>query len=200
MSTPETSTAAPAWTPPAIPRRTWLAFAVLILGVAMSLLDTTIVNVALPVIRESIDADEATLSWIISGYALAYGLALIPAGRIGDRVGHKWVFVVGLVVFTGASAWAGLAQDPGSLVVARVVQGQGGEGLVEVVGQELEHDLVGPDHGRGAVVAELRVLHAADRLVEAGGGGQILHRQVHEDHFRHVGLLVRAFADPSAAP
>jgi EmrB/QacA subfamily drug resistance transporter len=110
----------------AIPRRTWLAFAVLILGVAMALLDTTIVNVALPVIRDSLKADEATLSWIISGYALAYGLALIPAGRIGDRIGHKWVFVVGLVIFTGASVWAGLAQDSTSLVIARVVQGLGG--------------------------------------------------------------------------
>ena len=86
--------------PDRVPRRTWLAFAVLILGVAMALLDTTIVNVALPVIRESLDADEATLSWIISGYALAYGLALIPAGRIGDRIGHKPVFIVGLIIFT----------------------------------------------------------------------------------------------------
>ena len=100
-----------------------MAFAVLILGVAMALLDTTIVNVALPTIRTSLSADEATLSWIISGYALAYGLALIPAGRIGDRVGHKWVFIVGLAGFTLASLAAGLAQDTATLIVARVVQG-----------------------------------------------------------------------------
>jgi EmrB/QacA subfamily drug resistance transporter len=111
---------------PAVTRRTWLALAVLILGVAMALLDTTIVNVALPSIRDSLDADEATLSWIISGYALAYGLALIPAGRIGDRVGHKWVFVVGLAGFTLASLWAGLAQGSVELVIARVVQGFAG--------------------------------------------------------------------------
>jgi EmrB/QacA subfamily drug resistance transporter len=111
---------------PVIPRATWLAFAVLILGTSMALLDTTIVNVALPTIRDGVDADEATLSWIISGYALAYGLALIPAGRVGDRIGHKWVFIAGLVVFTGASLWAGLAQDSTSLVIARVVQGLGG--------------------------------------------------------------------------
>ena len=108
---------------PAVTRRTWGAFAVLILGVAMALLDTTIVNVALPTIRTSLSADEATLSWIISGYALAYGLALIPAGRIGDRIGHKWVFIVGLVGFTLASLMAGLAQDTATLIVARVVQG-----------------------------------------------------------------------------
>ncbi|WP_372461905.1 hypothetical protein [Antribacter soli] len=69
-----TDTAAP-------PRRSWLALAVLLLGVSMALLDTTIVNVALPTIRTSLDASEATLSWIVSGYALAYGLALEEARR-----------------------------------------------------------------------------------------------------------------------
>jgi EmrB/QacA subfamily drug resistance transporter len=110
-------------TAPVVTRRTWAAFAVLILGIAMALLDTTIVNVALPTIRTSLKADEATLSWIISGYALAYGLALIPAGRIGDRVGHKWVFLVGIVGFTLASFWAGVSNDTTNLIIARVVQG-----------------------------------------------------------------------------
>jgi len=106
-----------------VPRTTWAALAVLILGISMALLDTTIVNVALPTIRTSLKADEASLSWIISGYALAYGLALIPAGRIGDRIGHKWVFIVGLSGFTLASLAAGLSQDTTTLIVARVVQG-----------------------------------------------------------------------------
>jgi EmrB/QacA subfamily drug resistance transporter len=106
-----------------VSRRTWAAFAVLILGIAMALLDTTIVNVALPTIKTSLNADEATLSWIISGYALAYGLALIPAGRIGDRIGHKWVFIVGIAGFTISSFAAGIAHDSATLVVARVVQG-----------------------------------------------------------------------------
>ncbi len=108
---------------PVVTRRTWAAFAVLILGISMALLDTTIVNVALPTIKTSLNADEATLSWIISGYALAYGLALIPAGRIGDRLGHKWVFIVGLAGFTLASLAAGLSNDTATLIVARVVQG-----------------------------------------------------------------------------
>jgi EmrB/QacA subfamily drug resistance transporter len=106
--------------------RTWLAFAVVLLGTAMALLDTTIVNVALPVIRTSIKADESTLSWIVSGYALAYGLALIPAGRIGDRFGHKWVFAVGIALFTIASFAAGVSQNSGELITARVVQGLAG--------------------------------------------------------------------------
>lgn len=110
----------------ASPRRAWLALSVLLAGMFMSLLDTTIVNVALPTIRTSLDASEATLSWIISGYALAFGLALIPAGRIGDRFGHKWVFVAGLAIFTAASVACGLAADSTQLVIARVVQGLGG--------------------------------------------------------------------------
>lgn len=108
------------------PRRAWLALSVLLAGMFMSLLDTTIVNVALPTIRTSLDASEATLSWIISGYALAFGLALIPAGRIGDRFGHKWVFIGGLALFTLASVACGLAVDSTQLVVARVIQGLGG--------------------------------------------------------------------------
>ncbi|MGX5681371.1 MFS transporter [Schumannella luteola] len=108
------------------PRRAWLALVVLLAGMFMALLDTTIVNVALPTIRTSLDASEATLSWIISGYALAFGLVLIPAGRIGDRFGHKWVFFTGLAIFTAASVWCGLAQDSTHLIIARVVQGLGG--------------------------------------------------------------------------
>lgn len=108
------------------PRRVRWALAVLLVGTFMSLLDTTIVNVALPTIRASIGAGEATLSWIISGYALAFGLALIPAGRLGDRYGHAWVFMAGLLVFTGASLWCGLAGTATQLVVARCVQGLGG--------------------------------------------------------------------------
>ncbi len=123
MTTPTTPTA-PAVT--VTPRQAWLALAVLLAGMFMSLLDTTIVNVALPTIQESLDASESTLAWIISGYALAFGLVLIPAGRVGDRFGHKWVFFTGLAIFTAASLWAGLAQDETTLIVARVVQGLGG--------------------------------------------------------------------------
>jgi len=107
-------------------RRAWAALAVLLAGMFMSLLDTTIVNVALPSIEGSLDANEATLSWIISGYALAFGLVLIPAGRFGDRFGHKWVFFTGLAIFTLASLACGLAEDSVQLIVARVVQGIGG--------------------------------------------------------------------------
>lgn len=118
----------PSWSPPegVSGKRSWASLCVLMLGLFMSLLDTTIVNVALPTIRDSINANEATLAWIISGYALAFGLVLIPAGRIGDRYGHKWVFFTGLAIFTLASLAAGLAQNSTELIVARVIQGAGG--------------------------------------------------------------------------
>lgn len=122
-----------AFQPPTVPRSAWNALVVLMAGMFMALLDTTIVNVALPTIQVSLEASEATLSWIISGYALAFGIALIPAGRIGDRVGHKWVFFTGLLLFTVASLFCGLAQDSLQLVVARVVQGLAGGIFVPAV-------------------------------------------------------------------
>jgi MFS family permease len=100
-------------------RRNWLALTVLLVGAFMALLDTTIVNVAIPPIRTSLSASNATLSWIVSGYALAFGLALIPAGRVGDRLGHKWVFIAGLALFTVASLACGLAGDDTQLIAAR---------------------------------------------------------------------------------
>ncbi len=107
-------------------RNRWLALAVLLTGAFMALLDTTIVNVAIPTIRTSLAASNATLSWIVSGYALAFGLALIPAGRVGDRLGHKWVFIAGLGLFTMASLACGLAHDDAQLIAARAVQGLAG--------------------------------------------------------------------------
>ena len=112
--------------PVVVQRNSWPALAVLMTGAFMALLDTTIVNVALPTIRTSIGASNATLSWIVSGYALAFGLALIPAGRVGDRYGHKWVFVMGLALFTVASLACGLAHGDGDLIAGRAIQGFGG--------------------------------------------------------------------------
>jgi EmrB/QacA subfamily drug resistance transporter len=120
------STTIPSRSGAATPGYAWRALGVLLIGMFMSLLDATIVNVALPTIRTSLNASEATLSWIISGYALAFGLALIPAGRLGDRFGHKWVFITGLSLFTVASLACGLAQSDTQLIVARVVQGLAG--------------------------------------------------------------------------
>jgi len=125
----ETTGQATAWSPPKPSPHAWRALVVLLIAMFMSLLDTTIVNVALQTIRENVNgagnpaASEDVLSWIISGYALAFGIALIPAGRLGDRFGHKWIFIVGLAAFTAASVACGLAQSDVQLIVFRVIQG-----------------------------------------------------------------------------
>ena len=135
-----------------VSRRTWLSLSVLLLGIAMALLDTTIVNVALPTIRTSLHASESTLSWIISGYALAFGLALIPAGRIGDRFGHTWMFIIGLTGFTLASLWCGLASGPTELIIARVVQGLAGGAFFPAVTALIQLMFPGPVRGRAFAV------------------------------------------------
>lgn len=107
------------------PRR-WKALAVCLVTGFMSLLDVSIVNVALPSIREGVGASEADLQWVVSGYALAFGLVLIPAGRLGDARGRRMVFVAGVALFTLSSLAAGLAPTPEVLVGARLLQGIGG--------------------------------------------------------------------------
>ena len=134
-----------------IPRHAWQALVVLLAGMFMALLDTTIVNVALPTIRTSLNASEATLSWIISGYALAFGLALIPSGRLGDRIGHKWVFFTGLALFTLASLACGLAQNDLQMIIARVVQGLAGGMFVPAVTAVIQ--LLFPPMARGKAFA-----------------------------------------------
>jgi len=106
--------------------RRWLALAVVCLGVVMVVLDATIVNVALPSIRADLGFTEATLVWVFNAYLLTCGGFLLLGGRLGDLYGHRRVFMVGIVLFTGASAACGFANAQVTLVVARAVQGIGG--------------------------------------------------------------------------
>jgi EmrB/QacA subfamily drug resistance transporter len=104
------------------PRR-WMALAVLIAAGFMDLLDTTIVNVAIPSIRNSLQASYAEIQWIVAGYLLALAVGLITGGRLGDIAGRKRVFIVGVVAFGLTSLASGLAPTGGVLVVTRVLQG-----------------------------------------------------------------------------
>ena len=104
----------------------WRAFSVCLVVGFMSLLDVSIVNVALPSIQKGLQATPSDLQWVVSGYALTFGLVLVPAGRLGDVRGRRTMFLVGLVVFVAASAACGFATGPLFLVVARLVQGVGG--------------------------------------------------------------------------
>jgi EmrB/QacA subfamily drug resistance transporter len=107
-------------------RRRWAALAVVCLGQLMVVLDATIVNVALPHMQSDLHFSQANLTWVLDAYMIAFGSFLLLAGRIGDLVGRKRVFLAGLVLFVAASAACGLAQDQATLIAARFAQGLGG--------------------------------------------------------------------------
>lgn len=107
-------------------RKRWWALMVLCLGVLMIVLDTTIVNVALPSIRADLGFTETSLVWVVNAYMLTFGGFLLLGGRLGDLYGHRRLFLLGLTVFTLASLACGLAHTRELLVAARAVQGLGG--------------------------------------------------------------------------
>jgi EmrB/QacA subfamily drug resistance transporter len=104
----------------------WLVLLILCLGFFMIMLDTTIVNVALPAMLGGLHASLDQIVWVINAYLLAYSALLIPAGRLGDIFGQRNLFMAGLVIFTLASVACGISQNPGEIIAARVVQGAGG--------------------------------------------------------------------------
>ena len=104
----------------------WLVLATLCLGFFMILLDTTIVNVAIPSLSEGLGASLSEILWILNAYILVYAVLLITAGRLGDLYGPKLLFLSGLVIFTAASVACGFAQSPTQLIIFRIIQGLGG--------------------------------------------------------------------------
>src|SRR5215217_1277373 len=107
-------------------RRRWLALYVLCLGSLMIVLDTTIVNVALPSIRADLEFSQTSLAWVVNAYLLTFGGFLLLGGRLGDLYGHRRLFLSGIGLFTLASLACGLAGSQEVLVAARAVQGLGG--------------------------------------------------------------------------
>jgi EmrB/QacA subfamily drug resistance transporter len=107
-------------------RRKWMALVVLCVGMLMIILDSTIVNVALPSIQGDLGFSQSNLAWVVNAYLIPFGGLLLLAGRVGDLIGRKTVFMVGLGVFTVASLLCGIAQSQEVLIGARFVQGVGG--------------------------------------------------------------------------
>jgi EmrB/QacA subfamily drug resistance transporter len=107
-------------------RTRWTALVVLCVGMLMIILDSTVVNVALPSIQRELHFSEADLAWVINAYLITFGGLLLLAGRLGDLVGRKNVFMVGLALFTAASAACGFSDSQVLLIVARFIQGIGG--------------------------------------------------------------------------
>ena len=107
-------------------RRRWLALILLCFGVLMIVLDTTIVNVALPSIRADLRFTETSLVWVVNAYMLTFGGFLLLGGRLGDLFGHRRLFLLGIALFTLASTACGLADSQALLIAARAVQGVAG--------------------------------------------------------------------------
>lgn len=160
------------------PRR-WKALAVCLVVGFMTLLDVSIVNVALPSIASSIGAGDAALQWIVSGYALTFGLVLVPAGRFGDARGRRSAFLLGLVLFVLASVACGLAPSPGWLVAARLLQGVAGGLLTPQVSGLIQQLFRGAERARafGALGASIGVSTAVGPVVGglliAGAGSEL---------------------------
>src|SRR4051812_12389808 len=114
-------------------RRRWAALFVVCLAQLMIVLDVTIVNVALPSIQRDLHFSQADLTWVVNAFLITFGSLLLLAGRLGDLVGRKRVFLAGLVTFTVASLLCGIAASPGELIAARFLQGAGAAAQASVI-------------------------------------------------------------------
>src|SRR6476619_2415608 len=105
--------------------RKWWTLVAVAVGLFMIMLDNTVVNVALPSIQKDLGIGISELEWVVNAYALTFGVLLLTGGKLADLLGRRAIFIAGLVIFTGASLWCGLAGDATSLIAARTVQGVG---------------------------------------------------------------------------
>jgi EmrB/QacA subfamily drug resistance transporter len=147
MSTAPSESSAPSGPGEQFPHP-WRALAICLVGGGMVLLDVSIVNVALPSIRSGLSASESALQWVLSGYALTFGLALVPAGRLGDVLGRRRMFLIGLALFTICSAVCGLAQSSSWLAVARLAQGLSGGALTPQISAVIQQVFRGQQRGK----------------------------------------------------
>jgi EmrB/QacA subfamily drug resistance transporter len=114
-------------------RSRWLALVVLCVGMLMIVLDATIVNVALPSIQRDLGFSQSSLAWVVNAYLIPFGGLLLLAGRLGDLIGRKRIFMIGLAVFTAASILCGLSGSQGMLILGRLIQGVGGAMTATVI-------------------------------------------------------------------
>src|SRR5262249_22817149 len=105
--------------------RKWWTLAAVSFGLFMIMLDNTVVNVALPSIRADLGISISELDWVVNAHALTFCVLLLSGGKLADLLGRRSIFIAGLVIFTGASLWCGLAGGASSLIAARTVQGVG---------------------------------------------------------------------------
>ena len=162
----------------------WRALAVSQVAAFMALLDVSIVNVALPSIEQGLGASAATAQWVVSGYALTFGLALVPAGRLGDALGRRRMFLIGLSAFVVTSALTGAAPTAGLLIAARLLQGVAGGMLIPQNSGLIQEIFEGAERGRafGILGATVGFATAAGPVI----GGLILAAFTGPDAWRWV--------------
>lgn len=148
MASAQSAPPQPTLIPARIPTNPWIVLLVLTLGFFMILLDSTIVNVAIPAMEKGLNASFDSILWVLNGYVLVYATLLITAGRLGDRFGPKMMFIIGLAIFTAASAACGFSGSGSQLILFRVLQGVGGAILTPQTLSMLPH--VFPPEKRGA--------------------------------------------------
>lgn len=171
---------------PRDPRR-WRILGVTLSVGFMSLLDVTIVNVALPSMRSSLDTSTGTIQWVVSGYALAFGLTLVSGGRLGDAYGRRRLMLIGLTGFLVASACAGLAPNATLLIVARLVQGAAA-GLLTPQSSGLIQQLFRKDE-RGRAFGLFGMTVALSSALGPVLGGVIIHLAGEESGWRFIFLI-----------
>jgi EmrB/QacA subfamily drug resistance transporter len=150
--------------------RRWLALAIVCLAQLMIVLDTTIVNVALPTIQRDLHFQQGNLTWVINAFLVTFGSFLLLAGRLGDLFGRKRVFLAGLLVFTTASALCGLAPSQGALIGARFIQGVGAAMQASVILAIIATEFPQPGDRARAMSAYVFVAVAGGSLGLLAGG------------------------------
>ncbi len=150
--------------------RRWMALVVVCLAQLMIVLDTTIVNVALPVIQRELHFTQGNLTWVINAFLVTFGSFLLLAGRLGDLLGRKRVFLAGVVVFTAASALCGLAPSQGFLIGARFIQGTGAAMQASVILAIIVTEFPEPTDRARAMSAYVFVAVAGGSLGLLAGG------------------------------
>ena len=150
-----------------------MALVVVCLGQLMMVVDMTIVNVALPVIQRDLRFSQADLTWVVGAYLISYGSFLLMAGRLGDLVGRKRVFLIGVALFTVASAACGLADSQFTLIAARFLQGLGGAIATAVIIALIVTDFPRPDERVRAMGAYMFVVTSGGSLGLLLGGALV---------------------------
>ncbi len=133
------------------PENRWIAMAVMLIASFMNLIDVTIVNVAIPSMQKNLGATSGGIEWVVAGYLLAFALALLPFGRLGDTLGQRRLFLIGVGAFTVASLACGLAPNIESLIAARIMQGLAG-GMMTPQTLSIAQ-VIFPPHERGTAFA-----------------------------------------------